>query len=158
MSRRVAREKALQSLFQMDVADVDKEQAMAYVLEETHKDFDQESKKEFQADIPYMKKLVQGTVLHMSFIDTIIRSFSIGWELERMATVDRNVLRIAVYELLYELDLPQNVVVNEAIELAKSFSTYESGKFVNGILGKMLLDLDNLRIQASNHDKSSEDM
>jgi transcription antitermination protein NusB len=141
VSRRIAREKALQSLFQIDLANVNTKQAVQYVLEE----------EPHMVDAGYVTRLVDGTIAFKSNIDEVLSRYSIGWELSRMANVDRNILRLATYELLYETDIPPNVVVNEAVELAKAFSTYESGKFVNGILGKMIHDLDRLRTQATAH-------
>ncbi|UOF90109.1 transcription antitermination factor NusB [Fodinisporobacter ferrooxydans] len=144
MSRRITREKALQTLFQMDVADADKTLAMDFALEHEGSTVDR----------PYFQRLIEGILKHKSKIDSIIKTYSIGWELDRMAAVDRNVLRLATYELLFETDIPENVVLNEAIEIAKTFSTQESGKFVNGILGKMIQDRDSLRSKLSGADEN----
>lgn len=81
--------------------------------------------------------LVDGACTHLKEIDDLIRPIAQNWEIERMAAIDRNLLRQAGFELLYLADIPVNVVINEAIELAKKFSTEDSGKFVNGILDKM---------------------
>jgi N utilization substance protein B len=70
-------------------------------------------------------------------LDTLIRQYSEHWRLERMAAVDRNLLRVALYELLYQPDIPTKVVINEAVELAKRYGTDESGAFVNGILDRI---------------------
>lgn len=134
MSRRVAREKALQCLYQMDVAHVSGEEALTNVTENTD-----------VRDLTFLRNLVSGTDEHLQRIDGVLKQYTTGWELDRMAVVDRNVLRMAIYELLYEPDVPVGVVVNEAVELAKAFSTPESGKFVNGVLGKIIEDLNTLR-------------
>ncbi|MFC4769154.1 transcription antitermination factor NusB [Effusibacillus consociatus] len=135
MSRRQVRESALQSLFQMNVGQVPANEAIGHVLEETNQEIDKE----------YLEKMVTGTHNNQSRIDSIIEKYSVGWKIDRMPTVDLTILRMAVYELLYEPGTPEKAIINEAIELAKAFSTAESGKFVNGILGKLVQDLDQLR-------------
>jgi N utilization substance protein B len=137
MSRRTSREFALQGLFQIDVVSADVQDAITHVLEQEGA----------EVDPTFVRDLVQGTVSHQTAIDEIIANHSIGWDLNRMANVDRNVLRMAVYEMLFHSETPSNVVVNEAIDLAKAFSTPESGKFVNGILAKVLPDVETLRTQ-----------
>ena len=79
-------------------------------------------------------EIVEGVIAHMCELDDIIKRYAEGWELDRMPRVDRNVLRIALYELFFT-DIPPGVTIDEAVELAKSFSTEDSGKFVNGLLG-----------------------
>lgn len=88
-----------------------------------------------EASQNFARRLVVGTVAHLPQIDQTIQSVAKEWNMERMANVDRNILRLAVYELLYCPDIPPNVAVNEAIELAKIYSGEEAGRFVNGILG-----------------------
>ena len=86
----------------------------------------------------YAQALVRGTCDHREEIDGLIRKQADNWRLERMPPVDRNILRLAVYELLYEADVPKLVVVDEAIELAKKFGSENSGRFVNGLLDGLL--------------------
>ena len=86
----------------------------------------------------YAQTLVNGTQEHLEEIDDIIRRQAEHWRLERMPAVDRNILRLAVFEFLYETDVPQLVVLDEAIELAKEFGTEQSGRFVNGVLDGIL--------------------
>jgi N utilization substance protein B len=86
----------------------------------------------------YAQALVRGTVEHGQQIDDLIRSQADNWRLERMPAVDRNILRLAVYEMLFEMDIPKLVVVDEAIELAKKFGSEQSGRFVNGLLDGLL--------------------
>jgi transcription antitermination protein NusB len=88
----------------------------------------------------YAVKLVDGVLAHQPEIDALIREAARNWELERMAGVDRNVLRLGCYELLHEPDVPMKVAINEAIELGKRFSTEASGAFVNGILDRIRKD------------------
>ena len=127
--RRKSRELALQLLYQLDL----QEAASA----EPYLD-------EFWARHPvdaevrtFVESLVRGTKLHQEKIDEVIVQFAENWELDRMAVVDRNILRLAVYELLYLHDVPTSVVLNEAIEIAKKFGTEDSGAFINGILDKV---------------------
>jgi N utilization substance protein B len=86
----------------------------------------------------YAEAIVAGVVEHRAAIDELIRSQAANWRLERMPVVDRTVLRIAVYELLHESDVPQVVIVDEAIELAKRYGSEQSGAFVNGVLDGLL--------------------
>ena len=86
----------------------------------------------------YGKSLVTGTLEHREEIDGLIREQAEHWRLERMPVVDRNILRLAVYEFLYESDVPKLVVLDEAIELAKRFGSEQSGRFVNGLLDGLL--------------------
>ena len=85
----------------------------------------------------YAESVVRGVVEHRSRVDALLSEHSRGWTLERMPAVDRAILRIAVYELLYSLDVPPAVVVNEAVDAAKLLSTDDSPKFVNGLLGQI---------------------
>lgn len=91
---------------------------------------------------PYLLQLVEGVNAHLEELDALIVRYSEHWRLERMAAVDRNLLRLAAYELLYEPKVPPKVVINEAVELAKLYGTEVSGAFVNGIL-------DRIRVAAS---------
>jgi N utilization substance protein B len=85
--------------------------------------------------------LIRGTLEHRDLIDTHITRHAINWELHRIAAVDRNILRLAIYEMLYREDIPPIVSINEAVDIAKKFSTQDSGKFVNGILDKVKNEL-----------------
>jgi len=85
----------------------------------------------------YLETLVAGVADHQEELDALIRRHSEHWRLERMAAVDRNLLRLALFELLYQPDIPAKVVINEAVELAKRYGSEESGAFVNGILDRI---------------------
>lgn len=85
----------------------------------------------------YCADVVRGTWEHLVAIDTRLRGLTQDWALERQAAVDRNILRMTSYEILYRLDTPVAAVINEAVELAKKYSTAESGRFVNGVLGAL---------------------
>jgi N utilization substance protein B len=100
--------------------------------------------REFDADPEgrvYADELVRGTASALERVDTLIREASTNWRLERMTRVDRNLLRMAVYELLERSDIPRAVILDEAIELAKAFGGEESGAFVNGVLDRIAEEL-----------------
>jgi N utilization substance protein B len=86
----------------------------------------------------YTMRLVEGYAAHAGRIDELLAGYSVGWTLDRMPAVDRNVLRLGTYELLWEDDVPDAVVLDEAVQLAKEFSTDDSPSFVNGLLGRLL--------------------
>lgn len=131
MSRRTAREMALQTLFQMDYNDnIAPESALIMVVEEfgTVADKDKE----------YAIRLVQGARSSLAEIDAIIASSAYEWKIDRMPGVDRNIVRLAIYEMKFGPDaMPPGVVINEAVELAKQYGTEDSARFVNGILGAL---------------------
>jgi len=85
----------------------------------------------------FAEPLIRGTLEHRDEADALITKLAINWDLHRIAAVDRNVLRLAIYEMLHREDIPPIVSINEAVEVAKKFSTQDSGKFVNGILDKV---------------------
>jgi transcription antitermination protein NusB len=87
---------------------------------------------------PYTEVLVRGVVAHGERIDELLASYTVGWPVDRMPAVDRAILRLAVYELIWVDDVPDAVVVDEAVELAKQLSTDESPAFVNGLLGRLV--------------------
>jgi transcription antitermination protein NusB len=118
-SRREARERALSLLYEAEAKACPPEA----VLDELPVPPD-----------PFAGDLVAGVGAHLEDIDERIRRFARGWTLERMPVVDRTVLRMAIYELLHRPDVPTAAVISEAVELAKSYSTDDSGRFVNGML------------------------
>ena len=85
----------------------------------------------------FTEEIAKGTYKHLAEIDKLIRRCAKNWSLARMAVVDRNVLRMAVYEILYRMEIPTSVTINEAIEIAKKYGTDESGAFVNGVLDRV---------------------
>ena len=89
----------------------------------------------------FAERLVRGVLEHREQLDDIIRKHAKNWDLHRMAAVDRNVMRLAIHEMLHRDDIPPVVSINEAVDVAKKFSTADSGKFVNGILDKVKADL-----------------
>jgi N utilization substance protein B len=130
--RRTARECALQMLYEYDVG----KHGLDMILESFWEMNEQPDKvREFAGH------LFTGTITRMKEIDRLIQAHSQNWRLSRMAAVDRNVLRLAVFELLSDVKTPDTVVINEALEIAKKFSTNESAQFVNGILDSIKNDL-----------------
>jgi N utilization substance protein B len=129
MKRRRAREYALQILFQLDVTNNE-------FSNDLFEDF-WENIKEDEDIKQFSKALVIGTTKNIEKIDEIIKKTTEHWSIERMAIVDRSILRTAVYELLYRSDIPPTVIINEAIEISKKYSTEDSASFINGILDKI---------------------
>lgn len=125
LNRRKAREKALQALFQIDISKSEPNEAIEFVTNGKEKD-------------EYLEKLVYGVINHLQEIDTLIEKELENWTLSRLATVDRNLLRMATYELTYLTDeVPPKVAINEAVEIAKIYGDEKSSKFVNGVLAKI---------------------
>ena len=104
--------------------------------------------------IEFATRIVEGTLQHRDSIDKKLQEVTKNWDLRRMAIVDRNVLRMAVFELIYCNDVPPKVAINEAIEIGKKFSTANSGGFVNGILDRIRIDLDESRGSSPNSSAS----
>ncbi|WP_281886673.1 transcription antitermination factor NusB [Paenibacillus sp. YYML68] len=146
MRKRLARELALQSLYQMEMNDSTLVAAIEHVIEEARgEDEGQLTRAKDQISFDEVRELVNGTKQHKSQIDDLLVDYLKGWQMDRLSRVDREILRLATYEMIFRDDVPPKVVVNEAIEMSKNFGTEESGKFVNGVLGKMIKDLDGLR-------------
>ena len=120
--RREARERALSLLYEAEM----KGAAIGDVLDDLALPPD-----------PFVVDVLRGIDAHQGRIDELIERFAIDWELDRMPVVDRNVLRVGIYELLERPDVPVGVAISEAVELAKRYSTDESGRFVNGVLSSV---------------------
>ena len=138
-TRRRAREFALQILYQLDVQDqLSDDQAIGMFWRNFAATAEAEGA--MAADLgeiqPFAEKLVRGVREHLADLDAQIQGASKNWRLERMARVDRNLLRLALYELKHVDDVPAKVAINEAIEIAKRYGTNESSAFVNGILDR----------------------
>ncbi|MEW6101060.1 MAG: transcription antitermination factor NusB [Candidatus Omnitrophota bacterium] len=130
-NRTKAREFALQILYEMDVTqDTSEETIGNFFLLEERNEIDESLR-------AFIAQLVKGVEANKADIDAKISRYAANWELERMAVVDRNILRLGCFELLLRDDIPPKVSINEAVELAKKYSGTESGKFVNAILDKV---------------------
>ena len=128
-NRRQARECALQSLYYADSADLAPEVTAKYMAQ---------FKGELAECFPFCEDLVHGTANHLKEIDTLVSSYAKNWTITRMSAVDRSILRMATYELVFSPDkTPIPAVIDEAIELAKKFSTENSSKFINGLLDQL---------------------
>jgi len=149
-SRRKARECALQMLFAADVADAVPEDVLRLYWAQLGDADIEEAAKEFAT------RLARGTLAHVEDLDERIRSRAEHWRIPRMAIVDRNILRLAVYEFLYE-PTPRTVAINEALEIARRFSTYEATQFINGILDAIKRDLDEQQPQQHVEPEESEE-
>jgi len=134
--RTLSREFALQILYQMDICRLNFQEAMENFSQAHEQDNLSDEVKSFTSE------LVQGTAENLGEIDKKISHYAANWELKRMAFIDRNILRLGSYELIFREDIPPKVAINEAVELAKKYSGPESAKFVNGILDKIKTEKD----------------
>ncbi len=117
---------ALRMLFQIDVGKQPMDEVIAAALEQSVLE---------GINREYAEGVVRGAIEHQAEIDSTLEAVASDWSLDRQAAVDRNILRMTAYEVLFRLDTPVAAVINEAVELAKKYSTAESGRFVNGVLG-----------------------
>lgn len=143
--RRKGRELAAQALYQCDLGTSSAEEALEVFRPAEYGTADGEapdreagSEAGAAKSFAYAQVLVRGTLGHREEIDELISGQAEHWRIERMPAVDRNILRLAIYEFLYESDVPKLVIVDEAIELAKKFGSEDSGRFVNGLLDGLL--------------------
>lgn len=136
--RRKAREMAVQMLYQRDLGGSSLEEILASLESEgvggEEDETDGLRDEEAAGVVAHAASLVSGTVEHLDEIDALIASQAENWRLERMPAVDRNILRLAVYEFLHQPDVPKLVVIDEAIEIAKRYGSENSSSFVNGLL------------------------
>jgi N utilization substance protein B len=154
-NRRLARERAVQFLYQLDLnssKEIEEELERFWDVHRAESFFDDKAKATWSSkekpELPpptlqdlaakdFMESLVKGVLEHLEDLDETIAQHAKNWNLRRMAAVDRNILRLAVYEIKYRNDIPPVVSINEAVDIAKKYSTEDSGKFVNGILDKV---------------------
>jgi len=129
MSRRTARQAALQTLYQLDLGLVEAPQAFAYAVESTPLQ---------DRDADFAQRIIQAALTNWEDINSHIEEATVSWAIDRLARVDRSLLRLSLAEMLsHDPDTPVNVIINEGIELAKQYSTEESSKFINGMLGNI---------------------
>ena len=143
MGRRNARKLAFYLLYQYDFA----EDAVGEIesrYDEIRDTFFEENAEEMNDDDrKYVLETTNGVLEHMAEIDSMLDSYAKGWTVERMSKVDKAILRLAAYEIKYSADVPDGVAVNEAVELAKTYSADEAPAFINGILGKVVESVGN---------------
>ena len=126
--RTKSRECALQVLYAIDIRKDNRQEILEQYWLENKVDPDVKI---------FALNLIEGTTAKISQIDELITKYTDNWRIERMAVIDRNVIRMATYELLFDAEIPPKVAINEAVELAKKFGDEESGRFVNGVLDKI---------------------
>jgi len=143
-NRRRSRELAMQALFYVDMRQNKSEEILDLYLQ---------SYTPSKKVLPFFLELVNGVIREKDQIDTMIERFSSNWKMSRMSCVDRNIMRIAVYEMLYCDDIPLKVSINEAIDVGKKFGTEESGAFINGILDsvRLVLEEEEIKIKTEVH-------
>lgn len=130
MSRKAAREAALQLLYEKEIGGGDEQTIENLIVPELGSPLD-------ETDLLFMREMVDGTSAWTDELDERIQTFSVDWETSRMARVDLCILRLACFEVIHK-GLPPAVAGNEAVELARKYSTEESGRFINGVLGNLL--------------------
>ena len=135
--RRRSRELAMQALFYMDINNSSSQE----MIERFCENFAQPPKTR-----AFFLKLVNGVIATKPEIDSLIERFSENWQISRMSFVDRNVMRIAVYEMLFCPDIPSKVTINEAVDIGKKFGSEESGAFINGIIDRIRIAIDKKEI------------
>ena len=133
-ARSKARKRALDFLYEADIknvlaADLFKDRGAAELSQE-----------------PYVLTLINGVAEHLNKIDELIITYAQGWDMDRMPPIDRNILRLAIFEILWEADVDLKVACDEAVELAKSLSTDESASYINGVLGRIIKLKDSIAI------------
>lgn len=132
--KRLGRELAMQYLFNTDLRGSDSQKEYDLFWDGIREQLELEDDRYFRKARKYAEKLIAGIKENLEAIDTIISSFSEKWDISRMAIVDRNIIRVAVYEMKYSPDIPPVVSIDEAVGIAKEFSSEKSGLFINGIL------------------------
>ncbi|HEX9058709.1 MAG TPA: transcription antitermination factor NusB [Clostridia bacterium] len=128
MGRRASRELAMKLLYQLEIQKDDREEQIKAVMDEN----DLTAK-----DKEYIHDVTNGVMDNIVNIDNIIEKHSKGWKISRIPKIDLSILRLGIFEIIYRSDIPFSVSVNEAVELAKKFSSEESGSFINGVLSKI---------------------
>ena len=128
MARKTARQVAMQLIYQYELGG----DGVSSTIEESMETPDLNAE-----DMLYIQAMLYGTNEHQDDLDDLIAKYAVGWKTERIAKVDLSILRLAIYEMLYREDIPESVSINEAIELAHTYSTPEAASFINGILGSV---------------------
>jgi len=146
--RRQSREIALQMLYQLEMTGLPPHEVIELYYH-VALDTDEPGRQIPESVRPFAEKLVSGVHAYREQIDGLIVAASENWRLERMSIIDRNVLRIAVFEMLYCLEIPPKVSINEAIDLGKTFGSPDSGAFINGILDHLLPEANKFREENS---------
>jgi N utilization substance protein B len=133
-ARSKARKRALDFLYEADIKNISAKEL-----------FNQRGASELSQE-PYVGELISGVTEHLAKIDELIITYAQGWDMDRMPPIDRNILRIAIFEILWGNQIPQEVAADEAVELGKSLSTDESSAYINGVIGKIIKIKDSIAI------------
>lgn len=131
MGRKLARESAMKLLFQMGINDDFSSESIDIFLNNNEFSIDERE---------YIVDTINNVVKNLEIIDSKIEKYALGWKINRIPKVDLSILRIAIYEILFRSDIPIEVSINEAIDISKKYSTNESSKFINGLLGSIARD------------------
>jgi N utilization substance protein B len=134
-NRHLARTIAMQTLFQWDFSNK-KNKSLPKIIGYNYQEFAPKVK-----DQDFTEKIIEGVTKNLKKIDGYISKYAPEWPIEQITIIDRNILRIGIYELVYDKDVPAKVAINEAIEIAKTFGGESSGKFINGVLGSIYRDM-----------------
>ena len=129
MSRKIARDAAMRMLYAYELTGELNQDMIQETIEPAALDAE---------DMKYLKQITEGAVEQRASLDTLIEQNAVGWRLSRIGKVDLSILRLAIYEMLCREDVPESVAINEAVELAKRFSSDEAPAFINGVLGKVI--------------------
>jgi len=148
MNRRLLRQSAFKIIFSYNFNDDDIDQILDDISEDSNLYFEHEEDSD-ERQIPeiteknkeFLNNLVKGTIENIDTIDEIIKNSLRSWTMDRIAKVDLTILRMAIYELIYSKDVPASVVINEAVELGKMFGSDDSGSFINGVLGRVVREM-----------------
>lgn len=148
MNRRLLRQSAFKIIFSYNFNDDDIDQILDDISEDSNLYFEHEEDSN-ERQIPeiteknkeFLNNLVKGTIENIDTIDEIIKNSLRSWTMDRIAKVDLTILRMAIYELIYSKDVPASVVINEAVELGKMFGSDDSGSFINGVLGRVVREM-----------------
>ena len=135
-TRHKARIAALQALFESDESGHDAQVSLSFIAEEQALP---------ERSLSYAQELVRGVLGNKAQIDSLIRTHAPNWPVEQLSAIDRNILRLAILEILIENRVPLKAAINEAVELAKTFGSYNSSKFINGVLGTISQEKANCR-------------
>ncbi len=129
MGRKIARECTMKLLYQMQLNEDFSKEAVDIFFDNNELNLEEDS---------YIREVIEGVTVNIEEIDHYIDKYAQGWKIQRIAKVDLSILRIAIYEMIYIEEIPPQVSINEAIDIAKKYSTDESSKFINGLLGTFL--------------------
>ncbi|MGB9839965.1 transcription antitermination factor NusB [Thermovenabulum sp.] len=135
MTRRSAREIIFKMLFAYESGENTPEESLSIAWEKPIEEKDKE----------YILRVFEGVIKNLDLIDGIIQKYTIDWKLERLLLTDKTLLRLAIYEILFLEEIPEGVSINEAVELAKVYGDLKSPKFINGVLGAIVRDLDKIK-------------